>query len=87
MDLKKNYKSFRNPFKRSAIWEQAQPSSLICLEMEAIQSEHPDSAMFRNCTNQLFIVHDFLEIVHVLEHHSNHYFSPAMEKQGTEIGF
>ena len=43
--------------------------------------------MFRNCTNQLIGAHDFFEIVHVLEHHSNHYFSPAMEKQGTEIGF
>ena len=52
--------------------------------MAAIQSEHPDFAMFTNCINQPFGAYDFFEIMHVLDHHSNHYFSQAMEKQGTE---
>ena len=52
-----------------------QPSSLISLEMAAIQSGHPDFAMFRNCINQPFGAYDFFEIMHVLDHHSNHYFS------------
>ena len=55
----KNYKRFENLFSRSAILEQAQPASFIRLEMAAIQSEHPDFAMFRNWINRPFGAHDF----------------------------
>ena len=60
---------------RDSARRKAQPSSLISLEMAAIRSEHPNFAMFRNCINQPFGAYDFFEIMHVLDHHSNHYFS------------